>query len=85
MPSSPAELSDRNTDPYSPSSQPRRARRRHTRWAMVSASWVNCAEVGARTRRSRGLRCSIRVNRQWRVCFVWTESGPKDVEIVDYH
>jgi len=28
---------------------------------------------------------SIRVNRQWRVCFVWTESGPKDVEIVDYH
>ncbi len=28
---------------------------------------------------------SIRVNRQWRVCFVWTESGPKDVEIVDHH
>ena len=28
---------------------------------------------------------SIRVNRQWRVCFVWSESGPKDVEIVDYH
>ncbi|MGE4073556.1 MAG: type II toxin-antitoxin system RelE/ParE family toxin [Lysobacterales bacterium] len=28
---------------------------------------------------------SIRVNRQWRVCFVWTENGPKDVEIVDYH
>lgn len=28
---------------------------------------------------------SIRVNRQWRVCFVWTESGPKDIEIVDYH
>ena len=28
---------------------------------------------------------SIRVNQQWRVCFVWTESGPKDVEIVDYH
>ena len=28
---------------------------------------------------------SIRVNGQWRVCFVWTESGPKDVEIVDHH
>jgi toxin HigB-1 len=27
----------------------------------------------------------IRVNRQWRVCFVWADSGPKDVEIVDYH
>jgi proteic killer suppression protein len=28
---------------------------------------------------------SIRVNDQFRVCFVWTAEGPKDVEIVDYH
>ena len=28
---------------------------------------------------------SIRVNDQWRVCFVWTDAGPMDVEIVDYH
>ncbi len=28
---------------------------------------------------------SIRVNRQWRVCFRWTPPGPSDVEIVDYH
>jgi proteic killer suppression protein len=28
---------------------------------------------------------SIRVNDQFRVCFVWTESGPANVEIVDYH
>ncbi len=28
---------------------------------------------------------SIRVNRQWRVCFVWKEGGAHDVEIVDYH
>ena len=28
---------------------------------------------------------SIRVNQRWRVCFRWTESGPTDVEIVDYH
>lgn len=28
---------------------------------------------------------SIRVNDQFRVCFVWTTEGPKDVEIVDYH
>jgi proteic killer suppression protein len=28
---------------------------------------------------------SIRVNDQFRVCFVWTTNGPKDVEIVDYH
>jgi proteic killer suppression protein len=28
---------------------------------------------------------SIRVNQQWRICFVWTEAGAQDVEIVDYH
>jgi proteic killer suppression protein len=28
---------------------------------------------------------SIRVNDQWRVCFVWTSEGASDVEIVDYH
>ena len=28
---------------------------------------------------------SIRINEQWRVCFRWTEAGPQDVEIVDYH
>lgn len=28
---------------------------------------------------------SIRINNQWRVCFVWTDKGPKDVEIVDDH
>ena len=26
---------------------------------------------------------SIRVNDQWRVCFVWTANGPANVEIVD--
>lgn len=28
---------------------------------------------------------SIRINDQWRLCFKWTDSGPEDVEIVDYH
>src|SRR4051812_43636325 len=28
---------------------------------------------------------SIRINDQWRVCFVWTQAGPSEVEIVDYH
>ena len=28
---------------------------------------------------------SIRINGQWRVCFVWTATGPENVEIVDYH
>ena len=30
-------------------------------------------------------RHSIRINDQWRICFRWTEEGPHDVEIVDYH
>jgi len=28
---------------------------------------------------------SIRINDQWRLCFRWIDSGPEDVEIVDYH
>ena len=28
---------------------------------------------------------SIRVNDQYRICFVWTGNGPANVEIVDYH
>ena len=28
---------------------------------------------------------SIRINDQWRVCFVWTAAGPTAIEIVDYH
>ena len=28
---------------------------------------------------------SIRINDQWRVCFVWQDGGASDVEIVDYY
>lgn len=28
---------------------------------------------------------SIRINKQYRVCFTWTDLGPTEVEIVDYH
>ncbi len=28
---------------------------------------------------------SIRINDQWRVVFRWTDAGPEDVEIMDYH
>lgn len=28
---------------------------------------------------------SIRINDQWRICFTWTDSGPDQVEVVDYH
>jgi len=33
----------------------------------------------------RGGQYSIRVNAQWRICFVWMDGGAEDVELVDYH
>jgi proteic killer suppression protein len=36
-------------------------------------------------RGNRAGQHSIRINDQWRLCFVWTQAGPQDVEIVDYH
>ena len=35
--------------------------------------------------RDRKGQFSIRINDQYRICFVWTEDGPDAVEIVDYH
>ena len=62
--------------------------------AMLSA--MNAATVledlrfppGNHLERLRGDRTgqhSVRINDQWRICFVWTDRGPADVEIVDYH
>lgn len=34
---------------------------------------------------SRKGQRSIRINDQWRLCFIWAASGPGKVEIVDYH
>ena len=28
---------------------------------------------------------SIRINDQWRICFVWTDAGPENVILEDYH
>lgn len=36
-------------------------------------------------RGSRTGQHSIRINDQWRICFVWQEGGPTNVEIADYH
>ncbi len=36
-------------------------------------------------RADRAGQHSIRINDQWRICFVWQEGGPAHVEIVDYH
>jgi toxin HigB-1 len=36
-------------------------------------------------RRDRMSQHSIRVNGQWRLCFVWTNEGVTDIEMIDYH
>ena len=44
--------------------------------------------AGNRLERLKGDRIgqhSIRINDQWRICFVWAADGPHDVEITDYH
>lgn len=42
----------------------------------------NRLEVLAGDRRGQH---SIRINDQFRVCFIWTADGPAEVEVVDYH
>ena len=44
--------------------------------------------AGNRLEKLRGDRAgqhSIRINDQWRICFVWKADGPYEVEITDYH
>lgn len=36
-------------------------------------------------KRERKGQHSVRINDQYRICFKWTEAGPMDVEITDYH
>ena len=43
---------------------------------------ANCLEALSGDRRGQH---SIRINEQWRICFVWAKEGPENVEIVDYH
>ena len=46
------------------------------------------APPGNRLEKLRGDRAgqhSIRINDQFRICFLWTNAGPDEVEIVDYH
>ena len=42
----------------------------------------NCLEA---LKGDRGGTYSIRINKQWRLCFVWKKNDAYEVEIVDYH
>ena len=60
---------------------------------MAQIHFAPCPEdlrmpPGNRLESLRGDRAgqySIRVNEQWRICFVWRESEAYDIELVDYH
>lgn len=66
-------------------------RRAWNKLAMLNrAATLNDLRVppGNRLEQLRGDRVgqfSIRINQQWRICFRWTEAGPEDVQITDYH
>jgi proteic killer suppression protein len=57
---------------------------------LDAAATLNDLRVppGNRLEQLRGARAeqhSIRINDQWRICFIWTSTGPTNVEITDYH
>jgi len=59
-------------------------------WLLDATVEINALRVppGNRLEALRGNRAgqhSIRINDQWRICFVWRDSNAYDVEIVDYH
>ena len=54
----------------------------------AAVSLVSLSLPGLRLEKLRGDRRqqhSVRINDQYRICFRWTEAGPEEVEIVDYH
>jgi proteic killer suppression protein len=63
--------------------------RRKLRAISASEALRDLAELpGNRLEKLKGDRkgqWSIRINDQWRICFIWNEDGAYDVEIVDYH
>jgi len=50
----------------------------------VIASGISSRYESIAIRISMG-KHSIRINDQWRIVFRWTDAGPEDVEIIDYH
>ena len=66
-------------------------------WKMILSSWKIIREKTdnelrippgnslEELKRERKCQHSIRINDQYRLCFKWTEAGPMDVEIKDYH
>jgi hypothetical protein len=53
--------------------------------SLEGASICCLCVVAAVERRYNANRGSIRINKQWRLCFTWKDGDAFDVEIVDYH
>lgn len=58
------------------------------KWDLRSRSTISACHQENRLEALKGDRTgkySIRINDQWRIWFVWTDVGPEEVEIIDYH
>lgn len=53
--------------------------------AMLTDLRVTPGNALEKLKRDRAGQQSIRINDQYRICFVWTDNGAEDVEITDYH
>ncbi len=52
----------------------------------LSVTWpCHRAISSKRSKGDRKGQHSIRINKQWRVCFVWKDGEARDAEVVDYH
>ena len=66
----------------------RRARMRLQRVVAATALTDLRVPPSHRLEALRGDRAgqhSVRINNQWRVCFIWTDQGAMEIEVVDYH
>jgi proteic killer suppression protein len=63
--------------------------RKRLRWLDAATSLADLGAIrGNRLEPLKGDRAglhSIRINDQWRICFLWRDGNAEDVEIVDYH
>ena len=70
---------------------PERSRLAYNKLVLINAAEsINDLRVppGNRLEKLSGSRAgqySVRVNDQWRICFVWSTAGAGSVELVDYH
>ena len=87
---------DRDTEKLFHRERPRRLPASVRRTALRKLAVLNAATDLADLRVPPGNRlgklagdregqCSIRINDEWRVCFVWRDGDAYDVEITDYH